>query len=153
MPSAKAWASAALALLIIVVVACGGPPSSGIDGIVVTNQGGMITSKNQWSPLPLPGGFGTSTLRPFHVDAIQVLVASPPNTHKVVVARVQPDCRSLFSVKLPPGDYVLVPLDRATEGWEMVNGRRHLITGGLGQWPVTVQAGRWTRVVVSLMRH
>jgi len=85
----------------------------------------MITSTNQWSPLPLPGGFGTSTLRPFRVDAIRVLVASP-NTRKVVVARVKPDRQSLFSVKLPPGDYALVSLDRATEGWEMVDGHRHL---------------------------
>jgi hypothetical protein len=35
----------------------------------------------------------------------------------------------------------------------MRNGRRFReITGRLGQWHVTVRAGRWTRVVIALMR-
>ena len=128
--------------------------SSGILGIVITNQGGMITNSNLWSPSPLPGGFGVSSDRPSRVDAVQVLRASAPNARKVVVAKVKPSDQALFEVKLPPGNYVLVPLDHRTVGWEMRNGRRyHEVTGGLGQWHVTVRAGRWTRVIIALLRH
>ena len=142
-----------LAVLGAMLASCGGGATSGIIGIVVTNQGGMMTSTNLWSASPLPDGFGTSRDRPYRVDAVQVLAASAPNARKVVVAKARPNDQALFHVKLPPGSYVLAPLDHRAVGWQMRNGRRFReITGGLGQWHVTVRAGRWTRVVIALMR-
>ena len=79
--------------------------ASGIRGIVLL-EGGPYTA----SPPPLPAGFGSGRRgRPYRFVTVQVTADSGADAGRVV-ATLKPDPRALFTVALPPGEYVLAPL-------------------------------------------
>jgi hypothetical protein len=79
-------------------------PESGVYGISLVNQGGMMTALP--SPSPLPGGFGPSLLVPDPHHVVLVRVAGGPDAGKLI-ARVRSDAQGLFRVALPPGRYLV----------------------------------------------
>lgn len=99
------------------LVSCGGGTSpspspsmtaartSGIRGIVLLEGGPYIAS-----PSPLPAGFGSGRQgRPFPFVTVQVTADSGADAGRVVVT-LKPDRRGLFTVALPPGEYILEPI-------------------------------------------
>ena len=68
------------------------------------------------SPSPLPGGFGSDAQRRPYRFAIMPVKATSGAHAGTVVAKVKPNAEALFSVNLPPGDYVLQPLPPTNGG-------------------------------------
>jgi hypothetical protein len=91
----------------LVLSACGGAPKpvSGIYGMAVVNQGGMIQYPAP-SPSPLPDGFGLSTMEPDAHAAIVVTTYADGHAGKEV-ARIEAGDTGVFRVTLAPGTYLL----------------------------------------------
>jgi hypothetical protein len=104
--------------------------TSGIRGIALLEGGPYIAS-----PPPLPAGFGSGRQgRPYPFVTVQVTATSGADAGRVV-ATLKPDRRALFTVALPPGDYVLEPIVQK-DGPAPV------------QSTVVVTAGRFVRALV-----
>ena len=125
------------AMLAMVVASCGNG-GTGIKGIVTemrptAHMGGMP------SPSPLPDGFGMSADMP--AASPQTLLIKPLSGSAAgqVVATVRTH-DGLFKVAVPPGRYVVVikGLNRESDQTSQ---------------PITVQAGRYSRLVFHMLTH
>ena len=106
--------------------------TSGVYGITLVNQGGMMTALP--TPSPLPGGLGTSVLVPDPRHVVLIRVAGGPDAGKLI-ARVRSGAQGLFRVALPPGRYLL-------KGPDIGSGEQ-LVTVRLGDYShVRLQVGR-----------
>ena len=91
-------------VLAALLAGCGSRPS-GVFGIVV-----FVGGLTPVSPSPLPAGFISKPVGyPYRSVVIEVRAASGTRAGEVV-AKVKPDKQALFTIDLPPGDYVLTPL-------------------------------------------
>lgn len=108
--------------------------TSGVYGITLVNQGGMMTALP--TPSPLPGGLGRSLLVPDPHHVVLVRAAGGPDAGKLL-ARVRSDAQGLFRVALPPGRYLLKGPDV-----------------GSGKQLVSVRAGDYSRLRLKVaIRH
>ncbi len=121
---------------LVLLGACGSAStlSSGIYGIAVANHGGLMASPP--TPAPLPGGFGLSELEPYSRAAIVVATVTENGSGKVV-ANVTAGADGIFKVALAPGPYVV----------------RYAPPYASADVRVTVQAGKYARVIVQTFRH
>jgi hypothetical protein len=123
-------------MLTLVVASCG-KAEAGIVGIVIERRAGMVSGMP--TPSALPDGFGMSTEMPAKVPL--TLLVEPVGGDKAgqVVARVQTN-DGLFKVTVPPGRYVVVIKGANRESDQ-------------SSQPLTVRAGRYSRLVFGMMTH
>ena len=123
--------------------------SSGVFGIVVSNEGGPLTRLP--SPSPLPDGFGLGQMDVGPPGATHKIVVEPypygvtllvrategPNVGKTVAQIPVKAGQDTFRVGLPPGKYLIF-----NNGWVAVG------------TTVTVHAAQYSRVIVLAgIRH
>ena len=123
-------------MLTLLVASCG-KAGTGIVGIVTERRAGMVSGMP--TPSLLPDGFGMSTEMPATVPL--TLLVEPVSGGKAgqVVARVQTN-DGLFKVAVPPGRYVVVIKGANRESDQPSQ-------------PLTVRAGRYSRLVFGMMTH
>lgn len=126
-------------MLALLVASCG-KPGTGIAGIVIERRAEAAYIGGMPTPSPLPDGFGMSTDMP--VKGPLPLLVEPISGSKSgqVVAKVQTNDDGLFKVTVPPGRYVVVIKGANRES-------------DYPSQPLTVRAGRYSRLVFFMTTH